>query len=94
VQAVEPGSPAAKAGLRAGTTQTSSQLVAGGDLIVGVDGKPVRTPEDIAAAIGDNKPGDPVTIQYFRGHTKRTATVTLTNRPAKAPSSSASPQVP
>src|SRR3954471_23620977 len=44
VQAVEPGSPGAKAGLRAGQTQTSSGLVAGGDLIVAVDGKPISTP--------------------------------------------------
>jgi S1-C subfamily serine protease len=86
VQAVERGSPAAKAGLRAGQTQTSSSLIAGGDLIVGVDGKPVNTPSDIAAAIADNKPGDKVTVQFFRGRVKRTVTVTLADRPAKAPS--------
>jgi S1-C subfamily serine protease len=85
VQAVEQGSPAAKAGLRAGQTQTSSSLIAGGDLIVGVDGKPVNTPSDIAAAIADNKPGDKVTVQFFRGRAKRTVTVTLADRPARAP---------
>jgi S1-C subfamily serine protease len=86
VQAVEPGSPAAKAGLRAGRTQTAGALVAGGDLIVGVDGKPVRTPSDIAAAIATHKPGENVTIDFYRGHAKRSATVTLADRPAKAPS--------
>jgi S1-C subfamily serine protease len=85
VQAVEQGSPAAKAGLRAGQTQTSSSLIAGGDLIVGVDGKPVNTPSDIAAAIADNKPGDKVTVQFFRGRAKRAVTVTLADRPARAP---------
>jgi S1-C subfamily serine protease len=86
VQAVEPGSPAEKAGLHAGRTQTSGGLVAGGDLIVGVDGKPVVSPNDIAAAIEDDKPGDTVTIEFYRGESKRSVTVTLVDRPAKAPS--------
>jgi S1-C subfamily serine protease len=86
LQAVEPGSPAAQAGLRAGKTQTAGGLVAGGDLVVGVDGKPVRTPSDIATAIATHKPGDKVTIDFYRGHSKRSATVTLADRPAKAPS--------
>jgi S1-C subfamily serine protease len=86
VQAVEPGSPGAKGGLRAGQTKTSSSLIAGGDLIVAVDGRPVRTPQDIAAAIADNKPGDRVVIEFYRGRAKRTVTVTLGDRPAKAPS--------
>jgi S1-C subfamily serine protease len=86
VQAVQPGSPAAKAGLRAGKTQTAGALIAGGDLIVGVDGKPVRTPSDIASAIATRKPGDKVTIDFYRGRSKQSVTVTLADRPAKAPS--------
>jgi S1-C subfamily serine protease len=86
VQAVEPGSPAEKAGLHAGKTQTADGLVAGGDLIVGIEGKPVSTPNDIAAAIEDNKPGDRVAIEFYRGGSKRSVTVTLVDRPAKAPS--------
>jgi S1-C subfamily serine protease len=86
VQAVQPGSPAQKAGLRAGKTQTSSSgLIAGGDLIVGVDGKPVHTPNDIASAIAGHKPGDQVAIEFYRGRTKQSATLTLGDRPAKAP---------
>jgi S1-C subfamily serine protease len=86
VQAVEPGSPAASAGLRAGQTTTSTSLIAGGDLIVGVDGQPISTPTDIANAIADNKPGDKVSVEFYRGRNKRTVTVTLADRPAKAPS--------
>ena len=86
VQAVEPGSPAAKAGLQAGKTQTAGALIAGGDLIVGVGGKPVRTPNDIAAAIASLKPGDKVAIEFYRGRAKHSTTVTLADRPAKAPS--------
>jgi S1-C subfamily serine protease len=86
VQAVEPGSPGEAAGLRAGKTRTADGLIAGGDLIVGVDGKPVHEPQDIAAAIGDDKPGEKIEIELYRGRAKRTLTVTLADRPAKAPS--------
>ena len=82
VQQIAPGSPASRAGLRAGRRQTEEDLVAGGDLIVGVDGKPVREPEDIQAAISDNKPGDRVEIDYFRGNNRSKTTVRLGNRPA------------
>jgi S1-C subfamily serine protease len=86
VQAIEPGSPAAKAGLRAGRTHIAGSVIAGGDLIVGVGGKPVTTPSDIASAIATAKPGDTVTIDFFRGRTKRSVSVKLADRPAKAPS--------
>jgi S1-C subfamily serine protease len=85
VQSVAAGSPAAKAGIKAGTRQVQNGLVAGGDLIVGVDGKVVHSPDDISAAIADNKPGDQVQVELYRGSTKRTVTVTLGNRPNKAP---------
>src|SRR4051812_25387781 len=42
VQSVAAGSPASKAGIKAGTRQVQGGLVAGGDLIVGVDGRPVH----------------------------------------------------
>src|SRR4051794_26246328 len=86
VQAVEPGSPGSKAGLHAGQTQTSGGLVAGGDLIVGVNGKTIDTRTDISNAIASSKPGDRITIDFYRGQAKRSATVTLADRPAKAPS--------
>jgi S1-C subfamily serine protease len=91
VQAVQPGSPAEKAGLRAGKTQAAGGVLGGGDLIVAVDGKAITAPADIATAIADNKPGDAVTISYYRGRAKRTVTLTLANRPAKAPSASLTP---
>jgi S1-C subfamily serine protease len=86
LQAVEPGSPAEKAGLRAGKTTTSTSLIAGGDVIVGVNGKAISTPSDIANAIASAKPGDQVTIDFYRGHAKSSVSVTLADRPAKAPS--------
>ena len=81
IQSVAPGSPADKAGLRAGSTPTAAQLIAGGDLIVAVDGTPVANPTDISAAIADRKPGDKVTVEFMRGQTKKSVVVTLGNRP-------------
>src|SRR4051794_10301213 len=86
VQAVEPGSPAQKAGLHAGQTSTGTGLIAGGDVIVGVNGKTIDTPTDISNAIGSAKPGDRITVDFYRGRAKKTVSLTLTDRPAKAPS--------
>jgi S1-C subfamily serine protease len=85
VESVAPGSPAADAGIKSGSQTVQGQLVSGGDLIVGIDGHQVRTPDDITAAIADNKPGDRVAVDVYRGTAKRSVTVTLGNRPNKAP---------
>jgi S1-C subfamily serine protease len=82
VQSVVKGGPAARAGLKAGNDQTASGLVIGGDFIVKVDGKRISKPDDIAAAIADNKPGDKVQVQFYRGGKLKTGTITLGNRPA------------
>jgi S1-C subfamily serine protease len=86
VQAVEPGSPAQKAGLHAGQTTTGTGLIAGGDVIVGVNGKTVNAPTDISNAIAGSKPGDSITIDFYRGRVKKSVSLTLADRPAKAPS--------
>jgi len=74
--------PARKAGLRGGRTGTSAGIPAGGDLIVEVDGQKVSSPEDVSAAIGDDQPGDTVTVTYYRGDDRRTTRVKLGKRPA------------
>jgi S1-C subfamily serine protease len=84
VQDVTSGSPAAKAGLKAGSTQLSSGLVGGGDLIVKVAGKAISKPDDIAAALATKKPGDKVPVQFYRDGKLKSASVTLGNRPASA----------
>jgi S1-C subfamily serine protease len=85
VQDVVPGSPGAKAGLRAGRTRTEEGLTLGGDIIVRVDGAQVKRPEDVAAAIADNKPGQTVAIEYLRRGKRETADVKLGTRPSEAP---------
>src|SRR4051812_47942899 len=84
VEQVPPGGPADKAGIRAGTRQVQG-LVAGGDVIAGIDGTTVHSSEDVAAAIADNKPGQRVRVDFYRGSAKKSVTVTLGNRPNKAP---------
>jgi S1-C subfamily serine protease len=87
IVSVTPDSPADKAGLRAGRTETSQGVTAGGDLIVAVDGKEMQNEDDVANAIAEHKPGDRVEITYYRGDDKKTATVTLDKRPANADTS-------
>ena len=84
VQDVVAGGPADRAGLRGGRTETSEGIAAGGDLIVKVDGKDVKTPDDVADAIAEKRPGDVVEVEYFRGDERRTARVRLAKRPNQA----------
>jgi len=85
VQDVVRGGPADKAGFKAGTTRTDQGLTLGGDIIVKVDGKDVKRPEDVASAISDNKPGQRVPIEFFRKGDRKTEQVLLGKRPAEVP---------
>ncbi|MCZ7589519.1 MAG: trypsin-like peptidase domain-containing protein [Gaiella sp.] len=78
VGTVKPGSPAAKAGLKGGSTQVvvageSYQL--GGDMIVAIDGKAVATIDALRGAITAHKPGDRarLTVVDADGKRKRVA---------------------
>jgi putative serine protease PepD len=81
---VTPNSPADKAGLRGGRTDTAQGVAAGGDLIVAIDGKEMRDEDAVAAAVAAHKPGDKIEIEYYRGDEKKTTTVELTKRPSNA----------
>ena len=85
VQEVAPDSPAEKSGFRAGKRETDEGILLGGDLIVRVDGVPIKEPPDVAKAIADDKPGDKVVIQYYRGKKQLTLTLTLGERPSRVP---------
>ena len=85
VQIVEPGGPAARAGVRGGDHQVTVGSVAirvGGDIIAAADGKPVTSSDDLSAIIADHKPGDRVRLQIVRDDQRRTVTVRLGRRPA------------
>src|SRR5689334_2036242 len=94
VQEVTEGSPADKAGIKSGGTQLASGIVAGGDMIVKVDSKAIKKPDDIATALAAKKPGDKVVVQFYRGNKLKSTTVTLGNRPASVDSGSQSGQDP
>ena len=84
IQSVVEDGPADEAGLRAGSTTTGEGVVAGGDLIVEVDGEKVNDSDDVPAAIADNKPGDEVEVVFYRGDERKTVKVELGKRPETA----------
>jgi S1-C subfamily serine protease len=89
VQEVTPGGPAAKAGIRGGDTQANiggNDVVLGGDVITKIDGRAVRTMDDVVAAVNAKKPGQKVAVSVLRDGQPKTITVDLTQRPNQAPS--------
>jgi serine protease Do len=69
---VSPGSPADRGGLLTG------------DIILEMDGAPVKDSRDLSLAIGAKPPGTAVRLKAFRGGREREFTVTLGEQPAKA----------
>jgi 2-alkenal reductase len=81
VTTVVPSSPAAKAGLIA-ASGGSNQLPTGGDLIIAVDGHPVRVFGDLLTYLMIQKsPGDSVVFTVLRGTERKEVTVVLGKRP-------------
>jgi putative serine protease PepD len=70
VAQVKSGSPAARAGLKAG------------DVITSFAGKTIQSPDDLTAAVADKAPGDKVSVTYVRNGTTKTTQVTIGNRPS------------
>jgi len=74
LERVEPGGPAAAAG-----------LVANVDVILEIEGKKINQPNDVARAIEDLRPGDEVEVEVERGGVRRSVDVELGERPARTP---------
>jgi S1-C subfamily serine protease len=96
VQSVQKGTAAAKAGIRGGTinsTTESGQIAVGGDIVVSIDGKAVASSEDLANDVSTKKPGQTVTIGLKRangsgGYADKTVKATLGSRPNSVPNAS------
>lgn len=73
---VEQGSSADRAGLR-GARQAASGRVELGDIIVAVDGKRVRSLDDLMDVMEQHRVGDRVAVDYVRGNRPQQVQVTL-----------------
>jgi S1-C subfamily serine protease len=83
VTQVSPGSPADQAGIQAGDIDIGGgSLKAGGDLIVALDGRDIRTFDELLSYLITHKgPGDTVVLTVLRGDERKDISITLGKRP-------------
>ncbi len=80
IERVLPGGAAARAGLRGGNQlayQGNTQVMLGGDLIVGFDGQSITSPQDLSNALNAHRAGDTITLTIYRGRQRMNVKVTL-----------------
>jgi len=86
IECVQPGSPGERSGLRAGRRSAFNGrvFVEGGDVVVGINGKPVRRGEDLVRIIAQElRPGQVASFRIVRGSERRTVPVSLSERPRR-----------
>jgi S1-C subfamily serine protease len=79
VEEVDPGGPAARAGI------LGAGAVSGGDVITAVDGRAVRSMADVDDLVSRHQPGDGCAVSLLRDGKALTVQVQLTERPASVP---------
>jgi S1-C subfamily serine protease len=79
VRKIDPDGPAARAGI------LGDGSVAGGDVIISVDGQPVDSMADIDDVVSRHRPGDGIPIELARDGGRLTMQVLLSERPASVP---------
>ncbi|MCY3774967.1 MAG: trypsin-like peptidase domain-containing protein [Candidatus Aminicenantes bacterium] len=70
IERVEQGSSSDLAGLRGGRRRVllgNFFLIIGGDILVSLDGQPVRSHDDLVRLLADKRPGDRVGAGFYRG---------------------------
>jgi S1-C subfamily serine protease len=86
IRTVQPGSPAAKAGLRGGRQQVvvdGVSYVLGGDIITGVDGRSITNPDELSSLVMSKDPGDTIEVEIHRNESTKTVDVTLGRQPSQ-----------
>jgi len=86
VTKVNPNSPGAQAGLRAGSDKQEllgAPFISGGDVIVAIADHPVGSAEDVVRVVTEQlSPGQSVPITFIRGGRRHQVTIKLAERPA------------
>jgi S1-C subfamily serine protease len=85
IQRVHPNSPAAKAGLKGGTTQVvlaGTTYWLGGDVITKADGQTMETSDQLASVVTSKQPGDSLDLEVHRGQETLHVTVELGRQPS------------
>ncbi len=84
VEVVEPGSPAARVGIRGGHLDVvigGRAFLLGAEIITRVNGQPVETPDGLVQAMGSLRVGDTVCLTLFRGGKTQEVEFLLPERP-------------
>jgi 2-alkenal reductase len=85
ITSVRPGSPGARAGLRGGSGEgdfNGATFTSGGDVLVAVDGRAVRSASDVVRIVTSRlRPGQTSTFTIFRDGRRRSVQVVLEDRP-------------
>jgi len=78
VREAEPGLPAGRAGVRGIRRDPSGRLTVG-DVIVGIDGQPIKDYDDLYNALDRHQVGDRVEFKFLRNGRTRTVSIELVN---------------
>jgi S1-C subfamily serine protease len=89
VEAVQPGTPAARAGIRGGDREAiderdGSVVVLGGDVLTRIDGRPVKSMDDVHGALAKRRPGQQVAVELKRDGKTLKLQAELGERPGAA----------
>jgi len=88
VQSVVKDGPADKAGIEAGGTSATiegEEVRLGGDIITEIDGKKLKSMDELVEIIQGLKPGDELELTIIRDGDEKSADVTLGTQPEKSP---------
>jgi S1-C subfamily serine protease len=85
VEKVQPGTGAAKAGIKGGSTQETvagESYTLGGDIIVSANGRPVDDLASLRDVVSELEPGATIALEVYRGDVKTTIEVKLGRQPS------------